>query len=238
MDNLPEEFTAAQTDVPESSGYIVKVLKTEMLTHNVKGFVVSKPPGYTFIPGQATELSVNKPGLEEELRPFTFTGTVQSDQLEFIIKIYTGHEGMTEKLLAVNPGDELILHEVFGTITYKGPGVFIAGGAGITPFISIFRHLQLTGGLSGNTLLFANRTEKDIILRNELKAMLGEHYRDILEIPSDSRHPGGFIDRELLSGYTGDDRYYYICGPDKFVQIIRDHLAALGADSSKIVIEE
>jgi len=39
--------------------------------------------------------------------------------------------------------DELILHDVFGAISYMGEGVFIAGGAGITPFISIFRYLKL-----------------------------------------------------------------------------------------------
>ncbi|MCK7517280.1 MAG: hypothetical protein MZV64_05925 [Ignavibacteriales bacterium] len=38
--------------------------------------------------------------------------------------------------------NELILHDVFGAINYKGEGVFIAGGAGVTPFISIFRYLQ------------------------------------------------------------------------------------------------
>lgn len=36
----------------------------------------------------------------------------------------------------------LILHEVFGTISYQGEGLFIAGGAGVTPFISLFRSLK------------------------------------------------------------------------------------------------
>lgn len=120
---------------------IVKVLKTDSLTHNVKRFVVEKPRGYTFIPGQATEVSINQKSLEMELRPFTFTSLPNDNHLEFIIKIYVDHNGMTEKLNHVVEGDELLVHEVFGTIRYEGPGLFIAAGAGITPFISIFRQL-------------------------------------------------------------------------------------------------
>jgi len=119
--------------------HIVKILKTEMVTHNVKRFTLEKPKNYSFISGQATDVSINKPGLENELRPFTFTCLNTDPYLEFTIKIYKGHNGVTEKLLDVNSGDELILHDVFGAINYQGPGLFIAGGAGITPFISILR---------------------------------------------------------------------------------------------------
>jgi ferredoxin-NADP reductase len=67
---------------------IVKVLRTELVTHNVKRFVVEKPDGYTFVPGQATDIAINKPGLENELRPFTFTCLPSADYLEFMIKMY------------------------------------------------------------------------------------------------------------------------------------------------------
>lgn len=222
------------------SGHIVKVLGTDLLTHNVKRFVVQKPKGYTFIPGQATEVAINKPGLELELRPFTFTSVNESGYLEFIIKMYTGHNGMTEKLQEVNAGDELILHDVFGTINYKGPGLFLAGGAGITPFISIFRHLKMQHeNPAANTLLFANRTVDDIILQQELKEMLGEHYKDVLEISPDPAVPGKFINSELLKQHIGKTgQYYYICGPDKFTGIMYQLLLELGVAPGKIVIEE
>src|SRR6185369_3877732 len=136
--------------------YTVKVLKVDRITHNVRRFVVGKPDGYSFIPGQATDVSINKPGLENEKRPFTFTSLPDSNCLEFIIKIYTGHNGMTEHLLQLIEGDELIVSDVFGTIHYEGLGLFLAAGAGITPFISIFRHLHQQHKLNGSKLLFAN----------------------------------------------------------------------------------
>jgi ferredoxin-NADP reductase len=219
--------------------YIVKVLETNFVTHNVKHFVVEKPAGYTFVPGQATDVAINKPGLTEELRPFTFTAKKAWDHLEFMIKIYTGHNGVTEKLIDVNAGDELILHEVFGTIAYHGPGVFIAGGAGITPFIAILRQLKSEGNLDGNTLLFANHTESDIILRDELADLLGDNFINILKEPVTPGTPRAMIDMPLLKQYTGNSsNYYYICGPDPFTAAMIRNLQNLGVPKAQIIYEQ
>lgn len=218
--------------------HIVKVLKTEYVTHNVRRFTVEKPAGYGFVSGQATDVAINKPGLGDELRPFTFTCVNTDGHLEFTIKIYKGHNGITEKLADINAGDELIVHEVFGAIHYKGPGLFIAGGAGVTPFISILRQLKIQGQLAGNTLLFANKTEADIILKDELDEMLGENFINVLSDPKTGQ-PGRHIDKDVLKKHTGDShRYYYSCGPDEFVAAMVDHLVALGISRENIVTEE
>src|SRR4249919_3190413 len=122
--------------------HIVKILATRQVTHDVKSFSIEKPAGYQFIPGQATELSINRPGMEEEKRPFTFTSLNDAPYLEFTIKRYSDHHGVTDLLHQLQPGDEVIIRDVWGAIEYKGPGYFIAGGAGITPFLSILRQLQ------------------------------------------------------------------------------------------------
>ena len=151
--------------------HIVKVLKVENVTHDVRRFTVSKPDGYSFIPGQATEVSINTKLLKDERRPFTFTGLNNWPTLEFTTKIYTDHHGVTEALGKVKEGEELLIHDVWGAINYKGPGVFIAGGAGITPFIAIFRQLHEDNKLEGNRLIFSNKTEKDIILNDEFSQL-------------------------------------------------------------------
>ncbi len=219
--------------------HVVTVLKTEFVTHNVKRFTVEKPRGYSFISGQATDVSINKPGLENELRPFTFTCLNTDDHLEFTIKIYKGHNGITEKLLDIKPGDQLILHEVFGAINYEGPGLFVAGGAGLTPFISIFKQLRADGRLAGNTLLFANRTEDDIIIKDELNAMLGKNHIDVISEPKLPGKKGERIDKALLKQYLPPETgYCYICGPDEFVADIKNYLLELGVAENKIVIEQ
>ena len=111
------------------------------------------------------------------MRPFTFTSLNEWPYLEFLIKIYNEHNGVTRQLGKTNKGSELILHDVFGAIQYKEPGIFIAGGAGITPFIAIFRALHKQKRLlPGNALIFSNKTTDDIILGEELTKMLGTAY--------------------------------------------------------------
>ncbi|HTH83456.1 MAG TPA: FAD-binding oxidoreductase [Mucilaginibacter sp.] len=216
----------------------VKVLKTEYVTHNVKHFVVERPANYDFISGQATDVSINKPALENELRPFTFTCVNSAPNLEFMIKIYTDHDGVTNKLGKIEPGDELIVHDVFGAINYKEPGLFIAGGAGITPFVSILRQLKMDGKLEDNTLLFANHTEGDIILKDELSNMLGPNFINIISHPELPGTKAQTIDRELLEKYVHGQSNYYICGPDAFVDAMVKYLKELGVQQSQIVIEE
>jgi len=219
--------------------HIVKVLKTEFVTHNVKRFTLEKPAGYTFISGQATDVAINKPGLEDELRPFTFTCLNGDDHLEFTIKIYKGHDGITEKLADLKPGDELIVHEVFGAINYSGLGLFIAGGAGITPFISIFRQLKQDNKLPGNFLLFANHTEDDVILKDELDEMFGKNRIDILSHPVGAGKQGKYIDKELIRQHLPDrSGYCYVCGPDDFTAAMVNYLLELGVQKDHVIIEQ
>ncbi len=71
--------------------HIVKILESGYISHDVKRFMVEKPPGFSFIPGQATDVSINHPDWKEKLRPFTFTSLNEWPNLEFIIKIYVEH---------------------------------------------------------------------------------------------------------------------------------------------------
>src|SRR5215813_7855402 len=96
--------------------HIVGIISVEPVTHNVRRFKVVKPAGYQFIPGQATEVAINKPKWKEERRPFTFTSLNEWDHLEFTIKIYAEHKGVTDQLGKLKAADELLLHDVWGAI--------------------------------------------------------------------------------------------------------------------------
>ncbi len=119
-------------------------------------------------------MAINKKGWEKKKRPFTFTNLPNENHLEFTIKTYPSHEGVTNQLLSLKSGDELLIGDAWGTIHYKDEGVFIAGGAGVTPFISIFRSLMTKNALGNSKLLFANKTEKDVINREEFEKILDE----------------------------------------------------------------
>jgi ferredoxin-NADP reductase len=173
--------------------HIVKIKSIGKITPDVLQIVTEKPANYVFTPGQATEISVNKSGWENEGRPFTFTCLPTDDYLEFTTKTYPAHNGVTNQLLQLKKDDTLIVRDVFGEIGSKGEGVFSAGGAGVTPFIAIFRYLQSKNETGNNKLLFANKTRADIIHEQEFTKLLGANFINIL---SDEKVPGmahGFI---------------------------------------------
>lgn len=223
----------------EQPAHTVKIISIEPVTHNVKRFTLEKPKDYTFNPGQATEVSINTPELKEEKRPFTFTCLPEDDHLEFTIKIYSDHKGVTNALGNLQPGDELIVRDVWGAIEYKGPGIFIAGGAGVTPFIAIFRRLYKDGNVNGNKLIFSNRTSKDIILKDEFDKILGENFINILtDEPGGNSQPVRINEEYLKKNITDFGQHFYICGPDPMIKDISETLAKLGANTERVVFEK
>ena len=219
--------------------HIVKILEIGYVTHNVKRFKLTKPNSYKFKPGQATDIVINLPDWKEKRRPFTFTSLNDWDTLEFTIKIYSDHNGVTNELGKLHAGDELILHDVWGAINYKGEGTFIAGGAGVTPFIAIFRQLQKDEKLGNNKLVFSNRTVQDIILKDEFEKMLGENFINTITGEKTEKYDNRKIDESYLKEKIIDlSQYFYICGPDAMIENVKENLLHLGADKNKIVIEE
>jgi ferredoxin-NADP reductase len=220
--------------------FIIKITSIENVTHDVKRFRCKKPEGYNFIPGQATEVSINKENWKEEKRPFTFTSLNEDPFLEFTIKIYSDHAGVTNELNSLKPGDELIVRDVWGAIEYKGPGYFIAGGAGITPFIAILRQLKKENQLNGNKLFFSNKTGRDIILHDELTAILnGNAVFAITDEPAKTPHHNGFINEQFLKEHVDDfSKHFYLCGPPKMIEAMQKVLTRLGAAPDAVIFEK
>lgn len=217
----------------------VKIVDIVPVTHNVRHYRVERPKGFSFVPGQATELSLDKPGWQDRKRPFTFTGLPDADVLEFTIKSYFDHNGVTNELWSAGAGDSLLLRDPWGTIQYKGPGTFIAGGAGVTPFIAILRQLHARGKIAGHRLIVSNQTEKDIILRDEFEAMDG--LETIWTVTGDNKSKllQERIDGDFLVRHVADfDGNFYLCGPDPMVADLRAALESLGADVGSVTFEK
>lgn len=218
---------------------VLSILKIENVTHNVLRFILSNSNNLKFVPGQAAEIAADKDNWRDKAHPFTFTSLPFEDHLEFTIKIYPEHEGVTNELSKLEPGDNIILKSVFGAIKFKGKGTFIAGGAGVTPFISILRDLNHKGELSGNRLIFANSKKEDIINKEEFESILGNDFLNILSKEQVNSYAHGRIDTEFLRGHiTSMEDYFYICGPEKMMDSVEDSLKELGVKESQIVKEK
>jgi cytochrome-b5 reductase len=217
----------------------VTLLMSQFVTHDVKRFIVSKPPGFTVAPGQGVELAIKRPGLSGEGRPFTPTGLAADRVLEFTIKGYADHaNGVTRELHRLEPGAELLMSEPFGTISYQGPGVFIAGGAGITPFLAILRDLARRGELAQQILIYSNKTPRDVICEKELRHLLGERCLLLCTGVEASGYAHRRVDRDYLRETISDfDQRFYVCGPPPFMDAVNAALTALGARADSLVFE-
>ncbi|HMM47655.1 MAG TPA: FAD-binding oxidoreductase [Thiobacillaceae bacterium] len=216
----------------------VTLLMSEFVTHDVKRFIISKPEGFSWVPGQGVELAIDAPGLADQGRPFTPTGLADDRVLEFTIKGYASHAGVTQALHKLEAGRELLMSEPFGTISYQGPGVFIAGGAGVTPFLAILRDLARRDELVGQTLIFSNKTVADIICEKELRHLLGEHC--ILTCTGEDvpGYRNGRVDRAFIEELVQDfTQHFYLCGPPPFMEAVNGALTDLGAHAEALVFE-
>lgn len=217
----------------------VKITSIEHLTHDVLRIVADKPDSLHFRPGQATEISINKEGWKDERRPFTFTSLPEDGHIEFTIKTYPAHNGVTNQLLSLEKGDELIIHDVFGAIAYKNEGIFIAGGAGVTPFIAILKQLAKENKIGDNKLIFANKTADDIILEEEFNKLLGDNFINVLSDEKTEEYEFGYISKELIADNIDENtKYFYICGPEPMMEAMEKHLTNLGISKERIIKEE
>jgi ferredoxin-NADP reductase len=222
-------------------GYTLRINDIQEVTHDVRQIRFEKPDGYEFTPGQATEVAIDKEGWRDEKRPFTFTSLNSDPYLEFVIKIYPDHDGVTEQIDKLEVGDSLIIGDAWGTIEYKGEGIFLAGGAGVTPFIAIFRDLHKKGEIGNNKLIFSNKTDKDIILKEEFQEILGDQFVNaITDEPTDDHiFLDGHIDKEFLDSQIDDiEQEFYVCGPGPFNDAMMKYLEELGADPEALIFEE
>jgi ferredoxin-NADP reductase len=219
--------------------HTVKILSTHKVLYNVRQFNVEKPKDFTFTPGQAVDLSINQPEWKDKKNPFTFTALEEDPYLQFTIKIYPDHEeGVTKHLDTLVPGDEFIISDAWGAIEYKGPGYFIAGGAGITPFIAILRRLHQDNRIGANFLYFSNRTSEDIILKDELELIMGSNIH-FVTTDEDGKGDHRKINMDFLKDEGVDlKKHFYVCGPDEMVKDLSEALGKLGVKADSVVFEK
>ncbi|MFP4424298.1 MAG: hypothetical protein ACLFP2_03620 [Candidatus Woesearchaeota archaeon] len=140
------------------------VLAVAPVTHNVKSIMLTRHDDFSFIPGQYSLIGDKK-------KPFTFTSTPDDAHLEFTVKA-VGE--FSTQLTQKRQGDTLIVRSPMGdklNFTEDLENcVFIAGGSGITPFIAAFRYAAKRKLLHKFLLSYGNRSEQDIIYREELES--------------------------------------------------------------------
>jgi predicted ferric reductase len=196
--------------------------------------------GFHFQPGQFAWITAwNSPFADTE-HPFSLSSSAEKrDTIEFTIKELGD---FTRSIKEMKPGQRVYVDGAYGSFsidrhTHAKGFMFIAGGIGITPILSMLRTLADRGDRRKLVLLYANKTRETIAFEDEL-AELGKRLDlqvvHVLESPPDGwQGERGFINSEMLNRYLFEDRSKdvsetFICGPKPMMDAVEIALVKAG----------
>lgn len=199
---------------------------------------------FPYQPGQFVFLKLLREGYHSEEHPFTISSSpTQKGIITATIKEsgdYTRTIGQTK------PGDAAFIEAPFGRFSlvhHKAKSLlFIAGGVGLTPIISMLRYLRDTKDERQAIFIYGNRTEDDIIFRTELET-LPQNIKlvHVLSEPdSQWQEPQGYVNEQIIREYASDILGYahvYVCGPPPMMEKVISCLKTIGIKTNKIHYE-
>lgn len=192
----------------------------------------------SYMPGQFVFVDFDKSNLPAEIHPFSLTSSPTDNHLSFAAKI----EGdFTKKLMKVNIDSIVKVEGGFGRFSYllspTKEQVWIAGGIGITPFISMAKSLINNYGYS-ITLYYSVKNKDEVLYFNKLQK-LSANGLGLTFIPWYSQEKGR-LSAKAINDLDSDlfKKDIYICGPPPMMKGLIDQLVQLRVKKSHIHSEE
>jgi cytochrome-b5 reductase len=171
---------------------------------------------------------------KDVIRPYTpVSVSDQEGYFDLMIKVYENGK-MSKHINMMNPGDKIEFMGPWPKWNYHArPSqlhriCMIAGGTGLTPMLQIIREIVKNNDRVIVDLIFANVTEPDILLKDELDSLAAQHYNIkihyVVEKPSELWTAStGYVTKELISqtfGPPSDEFIVLVCGPPPMMKAI------------------
>ena len=221
----------------------VLVRGAEEVAEGTLAFHLSKPAGFHFKAGQSATLSLIEPPTEPNStqRIFSLASAPYEDELVIATRMREG-SAFKRALKALPAGSRITLKGPRGLMTLhedaSRAAVFIAGGIGITPFMSMLRQAAHDGLARPLYLLYSNRRPQDAAFLAELQHR-AQHNRGfcLLARMTDAQ---GFIDAGTVKRFVMDAAapLYYVAGPPAMVTAVKAILRDGGVDDRDIRSEQ
>lgn len=199
--------------------------------------------GVEFSPGQFAWIRVRRSPFAVREHPFSFASSAEHDgSLSFGIK---EAGDFTSTIGSLHPGERVYLDGPYGAFTYERDEgsrlVFLVGGIGITPVLSMLRTLADRGDTRPCLLLYGSESWDEITYREELTDLeqrMNLTVVHVLEDPAEDWHgESGFIDEDLLTRHLGErppPAQYLLCGPPPMIEQVEGLIVAHGVPPDSI----
>jgi ferredoxin-NADP reductase len=204
--------------------------------------------GFRFLPGQWVDLSIELDGIPHTAGYSITTSPIYQGEIELAIKASARHPVARWVHEAARVGDQVKVTQGQGPFVYlpemSDNVVLIGGGVGITPLLSIFRHVRDARLPTQAHLVYSVSDSREILFREELEAAVRAHdnlHLSITVTQPDPRWHGltGRIDPVKLHALdVPDDTLYYLCGPKGMVEDMSALLHGLGVPMNRIIFEK
>lgn len=221
--------------------FVVKEVKWE--TKDTFTLVLKTDNKFKFKAGQFCFLRLNKNKLYAR-HPFTISSSPQEQDLHFTIKLQGRFTKIASKL---KEGEEVIVEGPFGTFTIEKNTknlVFVAGGVGITPFMSIIRDHLIKNKDQIINLIYCSRKKSEKIFINELDKINENWFKKLYILSEDENYSDedekGFISKEIIIKYVKnlDNSLFYVCGPEVMKKSVEKILIDIGIKKKNIIVED
>ena len=229
----------------------VKLKARLAVAEGTMAFRLSKPDGFVFEAGQAINLELIDPPAEDGQGSRTFSLVSAPFERELMVATRMRDSAFKRTLKALPDGAGIRVDGAFGDLTLDEtarPAVFIAGGIGITPFISMLRQAAQDRSPQPLFLAYSNRRPEDAAFVDELQELerQNRHFRlmatmtDMGKSAREWRGETGIIDADMLKRCVGNAAapVYYVVGPPAMVEAMQGTLAAAGIAEDNIRTEE
>jgi ferredoxin-NADP reductase len=233
--------------------YDTNLASSESVAEGTMAFHFKKPAEFKFTAGQSMNVSlVDPPETDAKGNARTFSIVSAPHESELVIATRMRDTAFKRVLKAMPAGGRVSLRGPAGTFTLDPgdlrPAVFLAGGIGITPFVSMLRnavHSKLARDL---WLFYSNRRPEDAAFLDELAAVPKGNARcrfvgTMVEMDKSSRSwngERGFLDRAMLARHLKglSTNVYYIAGPPGLVEAMQKMLIGAGVAQDAIRTDE
>ncbi|SJM73003.1 benzoate 1,2-dioxygenase electron transfer component BenC [Psychrobacter piechaudii] len=239
---VPSSSEACKVNKSDFGGSLSEINKLSDSTIHFS-IKVNNPQDMVFLPGQYVNVTI--PGTNET-RSYSFSSVPNSENAEFVVRNIPGGKMSSFLSEVAEPGQDMSFVGPFGSFYLRPvirPTLFLAGGTGIAPFLSMLKSLEVSGAHHPVNLIYGVTNDEDLVEVEMLDKVKDSHswfdYRTCVVNESSSHERKGYVTSHIEDSWLNNgDLDVYLCGPMPMVDAVSGWLDNQGIKPANFYYEK